>query len=347
MEGFPGTTSPVEVVESVPDMADPMEAHIAQLGLPEIPDMSMPVEAPSQAPSDRKHARSGDADEDTPEVIEARKRYWARFKRPSKQAPAAVPQPASHDNQLGLPDQETQVDTLLSMPTLILGQTEGSPSDTPEIVESPNHPAESAPPNASVMPEPEVIPAKGEGPGENALPNASVMPEPEVIPPGENALPNASVMPEPEVIPAKVGDPTHAGENANGVSMVAATLQRMQTVDIESKKSQPPQSVSVDPSTPIPCQTAVIIGTTVTLLPLTPEQCLAAGLQLANGPSSTAARTSSALTPPSVPAVAAVEALATDSVEAIYAFDVLSMTNIYIYSKERHVFISVRIWMKI
>ena len=72
-----------------------------------------------------------------------------------------------------------------------------------------------------------------------------------------------------------------------GDSTVAEALKRLQTVDLENG-CRPPQTLAQLGKPDIPCKTIVLMELSgiqqPVSLPLTPEQCVAAGLQLANPP---------------------------------------------------------------
>ena len=121
---------------------------------------------------------------------------------------------------------------------------------------------------------------------------AAVQP-PQVDPPqphtpaavAEPVMPAAAVgvdPPEPETTAAVAAAPAMRGE-----SSVAEALKRMQTVDLENGgRPLPPQSLSSTGAPEVPIRTMVMMevgGVKVPMgLPLTPEQCLKAGLELVN-----------------------------------------------------------------
>lgn len=100
------------------------------------------------------------------------------------------------------------------------------------------------------------------------------VPEPMKAAPQEPAAPTEPALPDTPVPPPAKGD-----------SSVAAALKRLQTVDLE-QGNRPPQTLSSLADERVPVRTIVLMSLQgieqPVALPLTPEQCVAAGLKLAN-----------------------------------------------------------------
>ena len=126
--------------------------------------------------------------------------------------------------------------------------------------------------------------------------------DPAATPAAESAAPNSA-------------DPAAA----SGDSAVAAALKRMQTVDLQDG-CRPPQTLAQLANPPVACSTVVLMelqGVAQPVsLPLTPEQCLAAGLKLANMPHQPAPPTAAPETAPATAATAATPANAPETTVA-------------------------------
>lgn len=318
-------------------MADFIKAltqkQVHRIPTPMMTDVSPPVPTPAEPP----------AQED--EAINARKAFWAKFKR------------AKSDRNLEESDGQVKVDdtaSILSKPTLVLGETEEEPAEVvnssivpppPEPVKEPdfvelalvaveelskpskkemmrvrfskmddvelqraltkirNH---SFYPKFSISKEGAAVVGKGivdelacfffmlehrNDPCPNMPPNVPTppaskqldQPTPETPKPSNPEAPSPVLeMPAPKD-PEKPDhdEPLPAPPAASGESMVATALKRIPTVDLENGR-RPPQSL-LGKSDPPP-QTVVLMNQQPVALPLTPEQCVAAGLVLAHPP---------------------------------------------------------------
>ena len=147
---------------------------------------------------------------------------------------------------------------------------------TPAVVTTP---AETAAPAAVTTPAVTAAPAAVTTPAETAAPAAVTTPAVTAAPvPPVPAQPakEMETMPPPAVPAGRARD-----------SGVSEALKRLTTVDLDNG-SRPPQTLAQHGNQPVPCLTVVIMelnGTPQPVsLPLSPEQCIAAGLKLANPP---------------------------------------------------------------